>query len=99
MRAPLVLISVRVKLSNMMCGLPEGRGRGTATDGPKKEHRHARRNSETCSLPACGERVGVRGPFHDSERKYLPLRLAESEYSLKSCAYQAWELPPPFLHA
>jgi precorrin-3B synthase len=27
-------------------------------------------------LPACGERVGVRGPFHDSERENLALRLA-----------------------
>jgi len=27
--------------------------------------------------PACGVRVGVRGPFHDSERKYLRLRLAD----------------------
>jgi protein ImuB len=28
-------------------------------------------------LPACGERVGVRGPFHDSEHTTLPLGLAD----------------------
>src|ERR1700721_1758393 len=38
MRAPLVLISVRVKFSNMMCGLPERRGRGTEDGCPPRKN-------------------------------------------------------------
>ena len=42
--------------------------------------------ADVLPLPACGERVGVRGPFDDSERKYLPLKLAERPPHPDRCA-------------